>query len=91
MPSLKLSRTISTLDEVKQWMYDLSADGFTVDPETSGKNVVVHETGERTFTDAEAAEYDRIWEEAYAVCDAEGLDICGVALDIIHETYGETL
>jgi hypothetical protein len=82
---IELNRTISTFEELKTWMRDLKGEDFMVDPDTHGESIWIFDTGTPAFTSEQATQYDRLWEQGYTVCADLGVDIHGVALDILHE------
>ncbi len=57
-------------------------------PDDSFSEYVNYETQEPSFTKEEVMVYDRLMDEAFAVCEKAGADIYGIGLQELQSTLG---
>lgn len=77
---------IASIDEVKAFASYLVNDlGVSIHPDNDFAEYVCYKTGERTFTDEEAAIGNRLMEECFEVCEKNGVDIYELLLPVLQK------
>jgi hypothetical protein len=87
LETIELPETIRTIQDVLQFHRALWAEGLNYHPEEDFFNYVntdkLDEFGEHppSYTHEEATLRNALLDQAYAVCEAAGVDICSVGLE----------
>lgn len=84
----KLPGSIKTVADVKTFFRHLTSEGVNFHPDNPFEDYIHIETKKPTFTKAEAAKRNKLMQQAFAVCDRQGEDIYGIAIDISNENGG---
>ena len=78
---LPFNGPITSAADVQTFFHALLSSGVSFHPDDTFKDTTHRNTGIPTFTAEEATRLDSLMDEAADVCNREGIDICGVALD----------
>jgi len=81
-------KKIKNLDDVAEFMVQLTAEGLNYHPDDDFKNYINADTGEGSYSDSEAALRNRLNEEAFYVCEINGADIYDISMEIYLKATG---
>jgi hypothetical protein len=79
---------ISTLDNVKEFVVQLIAEGLNYHPDDDFENYVNIETGEPSYTTTEASLRNRLNIQCFVVCESAGADIYDISMEIFLKETG---
>lgn len=73
---------IDSVKGIETFFHHLLVDRkLSYHPDDDFKDYVNFKTGKRVFTDEEAKTYNRLMDEAFEICDLDGIDIYSIGLD----------
>lgn len=75
-------QAIYTVEDVQKFFNDLHEEGLNFHPDDDFNNYINIDTREPTYTTDEAAERNKLLDQAFDVCDKNGVDIYELCIDI---------
>ncbi len=83
-------QTISTENDLRLMLTEvISYLGWGFHPDNSMTDYVHRDTGEPSYTPAEAERLDALMDEAFGFCQQHGIDIYELSLEISKELHGD--
>lgn len=79
---------IKTLDDVKEFVHQLMAEGLNYHPDDDFDNYVNMQTGEPSYLPAEASLRNQLNDQCFEVCEASGADIYDISMEIFLKETG---
>jgi hypothetical protein len=79
---------IRTLDNVNEFVIQLTAEGLNYHPDDDFENYVKIETGEPAYTTTEASLRNRLNNQCFIVCESAGADIYDISMEIFLKETG---
>ena len=73
---------MKTIDDVRDFFEELKQQGVNFHPDDNFNNYVNVETGQPSFSTAQAAELNDKLDQAFEICEAEGVDIYELCLEV---------
>jgi len=73
---------IDTIDDVITFFKELNQESVVFCPETPFEQYISLETHQATYTDEEARVRNELLEQAFNICDRDGVDIYELAMEI---------
>lgn len=73
---------MKTIDDIRDFFEELKQQGVNFHPDDNFNNYVNVETGQPSFSAAQAAELNDKLDQAFGVCEAEGVDIYELCLEV---------
>jgi hypothetical protein len=79
---------VKSMEDVAEFVSQLVDEGLNYHPDDDFENYVNMETGEASYTAAEALERNRLNRKCFEVCDAAGADIYNISMEIFLKKTG---
>ncbi|MES2275437.1 MAG: hypothetical protein V4592_05415 [Bacteroidota bacterium] len=79
---------IKSLDDVTEFVVQLVEEGLNYHPDDDFENYVNIETGEPSYTAAEASLRNRLNTQCFEVCESAGADIYDISMEIYLKETG---
>ncbi|WP_345955273.1 hypothetical protein [Mucilaginibacter sp. PAMB04168] len=79
---------IKTLEDVKEFVHQLMAEGLNYHPDDDFDNYVSMQTGDPSYTPAEALLRNQLNDKCFEVCEAAGADIYDISMEIFLKETG---
>lgn len=78
-------KTINSVTDIKTFFDHLFSMSLLFHPDDSFTEYINVNTGERTFTDSEAEQYNDVMNTCHQYCESNGLDIYEIAIEHLNE------
>lgn len=79
---------VKSIEDVAEFVSQLVDEGLNYHPDDDFENYVNMETGEASYTAAEAWERNRLNTQCFEVCDSAGADIYDISMEIFLKKTG---
>lgn len=79
---------IKTLDDVKEFVHQLMAEGLNYHPDDDFENYVNTETGEPSYSPDAAKLRNQLNDKCFEVCEVAGADIYDLSMEIFLKDTG---
>lgn len=79
---------IKTLEDVKEFVHQLMAEGLNYHPDDDFENYVNMETGEPSYSPQDVLLRNQLNDQCFEVCQAAGADIYDISMEIFLKETG---